>query len=231
MDKEHSATMLIILLSAFILGLVVSVPIGSIGQLMISRSIKYGFWAGLSIGLFSALMDATYCEFGLVGISLMSNSVEIRAIVQGVGLIVLLYFGYRNFRPVKELPGNDEEYDGKICFNVKQNWATYVKYFPVVLIGSASNPTTFAFWLSMANLLRSTILAHEGVREFTVFSAGVGTGSAVCQYIILRLLHRSKLFHSAAKKIVIRRTAAFIFIFSMGYLVYDLIKELISHKM
>ena len=223
--------MLLILLIAFTLGLVVSVPIGAVGQLMINRSFKYGLWAGLSIGLLSALLDATYCELALVGISLVSNSVGIRSLVQGIGLIVLLYFGYRNFRPAKDLPNTDCEGDVKILSNAKQNWTSHVKYFPVVLIGTVSNPTIFAFWLGMANLLRSTILVHEGIREFTLFSAGIGIGSAVCQYVILRILHHTKVFRSAAKRMVVKRASAFIFTFTMGYLIYDLLKEFLFHKM
>lgn len=223
--------MLYIFAIAFILGLVTSVPLGAVGQLMINRALKYGFSAGLSIGLFSALLDGTYCELALIGVSLVVDSVEIRSLVQGIGLIVLLYFGYKNFRPNKELPATDDNSSITLSNNHEQNWTSHLKYFPVVLMATVSNPTRLAFWVNMSQVLRSSVLTDMGVQELTLFSVGVGLGSAFCQYIVLQTIWHLKLFDSPKKKVAIQRVSASIFIFTMAYFIYHFFKELLLNKM
>jgi len=223
--------MLHVFVTAFVLGLVISIPIGAVGQLMINRAMKYGLSAGLMIGLFSALLDATYCELALIGISLVINSVEIRSLVQGMGLIVLLYFGYKNFRPKKELSVTDDNSSTTPSNNHEQKWTSHLKYFPVVLMATVSNPTMLAFWVNMAQVLRSSVLTDAGVREFTLFSVGVGLGSALCQYIVLQTIRHVRLFHLPKRRVVIQWVSASIFMFTMAYFIYHFFKELLLNKM
>jgi threonine/homoserine/homoserine lactone efflux protein len=223
--------MLYVFVTAFVLGFVISIPIGAVGQLMINRALKYGLSAGLSIGLFSALLDATYCELALIGISLVINSVEIRLLVQGMGLIVLLYFGYKNFRPKKELSVIDDNSSTTSTNNHEQKWTSHLKYFPVVLMATVSNPTMLAFWVNMAQVLRSSVLTNAGVREFTLFSVGVGLGSALCQYIVLQTIRQARLFRLPKSRVFIQWVSAFIFMFTMAYFIYQFFKELLLNKM
>jgi len=223
--------MLYVFVTAFVLGFVISIPIGAVGQLMIHRALKYGLSAGLSIGLFSALLDATYCELALIGISLVINSVEIRLLVQGMGLIVLLYFGYKNFRPKKELSVIDDNSSTTSTNNHEQKWTSHLKYFPVVLMATVSNPTMLAFWVNMAQVLRSSVLTNAGVREFTLFSVGVGLGSALCQYIVLQTIRHARLFRLPKSRAFIQWVSAFIFMFTMAYFIYQFFKELLLNKM
>ena len=221
--------MLLVVIVAFVLGVITSVPIGALGQLMINRLMREGFWAGLAIGLFAALLDALYCEIALIGISLVFDSMEIRSIVQGVSLIILFYFGYKNFLPTKQSPETNDHSTVMTERNLKQNWTSHIKYFLVVLMATASNPTMFAFWVNMAHVLRSSVLVDMGVREFTLFSATVGLGSAFCQYVVLRIVRHVRLFHSPTKRVIIQWMSATIFMFTMIYFIYQYVEELLSY--
>lgn len=211
----------------FLLGFVTSVPVGASGQLMINRSLRHGFSAGLPIGLFSALLDAIYCELALVGISLVINSVTLRLLLQGGGLLVLLAFGYRNFWSKKELFKTDDA-SGIIAGNSqKMSFFSHLKYFPVVFISTVSNPTMLAFWVNVAQILRTSVLVGAGIKRITLFSAGVGSGSALCQYVVLQIVHQAAFFHNPKRKLVIERFSAFVFALTIAYFIFHFFRGLL----
>lgn len=219
--------MFLIMIVAFFLGVITSVPVGAVGQLMFSRLMKEGFRASFAIGLFAAVLDATYCEIALIGTSLIFDSIIIRHLVQGLGLLVLFYYGYKHLLPMKRPPETDNLSTVVIAHDGKQNRSSHLKHFVVVLMATIVNPTMLAFWVNMAGVLRSSILVNMGVREFTLFSVGVGLGSAFCQYVVLRIIQHVRLFHSPTRRMIIQWLSTSIFMLTISYFIYHFIEELL----
>jgi threonine/homoserine/homoserine lactone efflux protein len=219
--------MFLIIIIAFALGAVTSIPLGAVGQLMFNRLMKEGFRASLAIGLFSALLDAMYCEIALIGISLVFDSTIIRSVVQGLGLLVLLYYGHKHLLPMKRSAEKDNERTVELEYNRKSNWFSHVKHFAAVIIITMSSPTLIAFWINMAHVLHSSVLADRGVREYTLFSITVGLGSAFCQYVVLRIARDVRLFHSPTRRMIIQWLSTSIFMLAISYFIYHFIEELL----
>lgn len=49
-------------IAAFGFGLLYSVPLGSLGQIMLNRAVDKGFWHGFSIAIIGAMADFFLCE-------------------------------------------------------------------------------------------------------------------------------------------------------------------------
>ncbi len=219
--------MLLIVIIAFVLGVITSIPVGAVGQLMINRLMKEGFREGFSIGVFAALLDAIYCEISLIGISLIFDSIEVRSFVQGLSLLVLLYYGYKQILPLKQSTEKNNQHADLPEPDRKSFWTSDIKHYLIVLIAAIGNPTMFAFWVNMAHVLRSSILMDMGIREFTLFSGVVGFGSAFCQYVVLRIVRDVRLFHSPTKKLVVHWLSASIFILTISYFIYQYFEQLL----
>jgi len=83
----------------FIIGLLVSLPMGPINMLTIQRTLNRGRWHGFVTGLGAMLSDIIYAFITLVGFSFMSDFLTIHeSQLQCLGSIILLFFGIGVFR-------------------------------------------------------------------------------------------------------------------------------------
>ncbi len=219
--------MLLIVIVAFVLGVITSIPVGVVGQLMLNRLMKEGFRASFAVGLFSALLDAIYCEIGLVGISLVFDSIVMRSLIQGLSLLILLSYGYKHLLPTSRTQYSDIQSTVEVSRNSNKKNSSHLKHFFIVLTATIGNPTLFAFWVNMAHVLRSSVLVDMGIREYTLFSVTVGLGSAFCQYIVLRIVRSVRLFHSPTKRMVIHWFSASIFMLTISYFIYQYFEQLL----
>ena len=96
----------------FIIGILVSAPMGPIGMLCIQRTLNKGRWHGFATGLGAALSDVMYAALTCLGMGVVVNFVEAnQAPLQLAGSIVLGIFGYYIFKsnPVKSLKKQREK--------------------------------------------------------------------------------------------------------------------------
>jgi threonine/homoserine/homoserine lactone efflux protein len=219
--------MLLVIIVAFALGVVTSLPVGAVGQLMFNRLMKEGLRASFAVGLFSALLDAIYCEIGLVGISLVFDSIVMRSLVQGLSLLILLHYGYKHLLPMRPTQNSDNQSTVQVSHDSNKKNSSHLKHFFIVLTATIGNPTMFAFWVNMAHVLRSSVLIDMGIREYTLFSTTVGLGSAFCQYVVLRIVRDVRLFHSPTKKMVAHWLSASIFMLTISYFIYQYFEQLL----
>ena len=89
----------------FIIGILVSMPMGPINMLTIQRTLNRGRWHGFVTGVGAMLSDIAYASITLVGLSfaspiLMAHESEL----QLLGSIILIFFGMGVFRanPLKD---------------------------------------------------------------------------------------------------------------------------------
>jgi len=83
----------------FVLGLIVSMPVGPIGLLCIQGSLNHGWLRGLSAGLGATAADLIYAGLAAFGISFINDFLAEHAIwFQVPAAALLLFLGYRAFR-------------------------------------------------------------------------------------------------------------------------------------
>lgn len=89
----------------FIIGLLVSSPMGPMNMLTIQRTLNRGRWHGFVTGLGAMLSDIIYAFITLVGLSFVSDLLAAyESELQWLGSIILIFFGMGVFRtnPLKE---------------------------------------------------------------------------------------------------------------------------------
>lgn len=179
---------------AFGLGLIISVPLGPLGQMMLNRVIYRGFWHGFSIAILSAIADFIVCEFFLVGtVSVGSLNPWIKIGLQIAGLLFLAYIGVKEI--ILPLVGaqkykateSTKKAAEKLRFDEKmmlKNIATVISYY-------VSNPTYLAFWLSFSVLINQKFIVIHDLLHFTLFSFFFAAGTLTCQYVAISLVKKA----------------------------------------
>lgn len=78
----------------FLIGLLVSAPMGPINMLTIQRTLNRGRWHGFMTGLGATLSDLVYALITLVGLSFVADFFdEYEQIIQILGSVILFFFG------------------------------------------------------------------------------------------------------------------------------------------
>ena len=91
--------MLEFIIKGFIIGILVSAPMGPIGILCVQRTLNRGRWHGFFTGLGAMMSDLIYALVLLAGISMIEEFFSSHeTILQTAGSIVLILFGYKVFR-------------------------------------------------------------------------------------------------------------------------------------
>lgn len=105
MPKESSIlspvflVMLETIARGFIIGLLVSLPMGPLNMLTIQRTLNRGRWHGFVTGLGALLSDIIYALITLVGLSFMSDFLTVHeSELQWLGSIILILFGIGVYR-------------------------------------------------------------------------------------------------------------------------------------
>lgn len=88
-----------IIFKGFIIGLLVSSPMGPVNMLCVQRTLDRGHLHGLITGFGAVLSDLIYALITLLGVSLISDFVEKEQyIIPLIGSIMLIIFGFIVFR-------------------------------------------------------------------------------------------------------------------------------------
>ena len=99
-------TILDILVKGFVIGIVVSAPLGPVGVLCIQRTLNKGRWYGFVTGLGASLSDIAYALLTGYGMSFVFDYINKNIFyLQLLGSIMLLAFGIYTFRsnPVQSI--------------------------------------------------------------------------------------------------------------------------------
>ena len=84
-----------ILYKGFIIGILISAPMGPIGLLCIQRSLNKGRWHGFATGIGATCSDLLYALITALGMGIIVDFVEDnQGILQIIGGILLVFFGY-----------------------------------------------------------------------------------------------------------------------------------------
>ena len=140
MNWIEQVTILDLLIKGFIIGVVVSAPLGPVGVLCIQRTLNKGRWFGFVTGLGAALSVICYALITDYCMSFMDDLiVKHQMFLQVVGSIMLLAFGIYTFRsnPVKALRP------------VSARKGTYLHNFITAFFVTLSNPLIIFLFIGL----------------------------------------------------------------------------------
>ena len=140
MNWIEQVTVLDLFVKGFIIGVVVSAPLGPVGVLCIQRTLNKGRWYGFVTGLGASLSDIAYSLLTGYGMSFMFDFISANQFyLQLLGSIMLLLFGIYTFRsnPVQSLRP------------VSQNKGTYLHNFVTAFFVTLSNPLIIFLFIGL----------------------------------------------------------------------------------
>ena len=136
----HIDTILGILWKGFIIGVIVSAPLGPVGVLCIQRTLNKGHWYGFVTGIGAALSDIIYAVLTGYGMSIIADWVSRNEFyLQLLGSVMLLAFGIYTFRsnPVRSIRPTST------------NKGTYLHNFVTAFIVTLSNPLIIFLFIGL----------------------------------------------------------------------------------
>ncbi len=133
-------TLLDLLVKGFIIGVVVSAPLGPVGVLCIQRTLNKGRWYGFVTGLGASLSDIFYALLTGYGMSFIFDFLNANILyLQLIGSAMLLGFGYYTFRsnPITSIRP------------VSHNKGTYIHNFITAFIVTLTNPLIILLFIGL----------------------------------------------------------------------------------
>lgn len=152
----------IIFIKAFVVGLILAVPVGPMALLCIQRTLRFGFLTGFVTGIGIAAADSLYGLVGILGLSVVSEFLlRYQTILQLLGALFLGFLGIRILFESNKIAktGAMPEHKGY--------WAAVVSAFFLTL----SNPmTVLAYIAVMAGMqIDASEVKHPWVFVWPVF--------------------------------------------------------------
>lgn len=162
---QIEVTILDLLVKGFIIGIVVSAPMGPVGVLCIQRTLNKGRWYGFVTGLGASVSDIAYALLTGYGMSFIFDFINANIFyLQLIGSAMLLAFGYYTFRsnPVQSI----RPLSGKK--------GTYFHNFITALLVTLSNPLIIFLFIGL-------------FARFTFVLPGIPVGEQLIGYLAILL--------------------------------------------
>ncbi len=141
-------------LTGLLSGFLVSMPIGPINITLINEAANHGFLRAWLVGLGAVTVDLVYCSIGLTGFATLFTSKVVRAVMELVSFILVLYLGLKYFqaRSVVTASRSADVIEKKL-----HPHTAYMTGFVRVL----GNPAALLLWLTLSAMW----VSHEWVEE------------------------------------------------------------------
>jgi len=145
----------------FVLGLLVSIPLGPVGAIAVQRTIGKGYKAGLLGGLGAACADLVYAVIAGFGVSVVINwLVKVRTWIQIGGSFIFMFMAYKVFFTNPAI---------QVRRHRRQKHRPLEDFFATFLL-TFSNPTpVFVFMAAFAGFF-----VHEEVQYLEIILSIVG---------------------------------------------------------
>lgn len=202
---------------AFFIGLIFSVPIGPLGMIILKRSVEKGFWEGFTIAIIDAIAGFVFSLSFLIGIGQLELDPTIKLIAQLLGLVFLFWIG------IKEVFFKKNKYEKNITLNkgsLLGNLILVIGYY-------IANPSLWAFWINVSVYANSNLLNERNLFNSILFSLFYALGVLTTQYLAIQLMKKIEQFEKV--KIPIKYSSSFLFIVTFIYFFYSSIQSIGSH--
>jgi threonine/homoserine/homoserine lactone efflux protein len=220
-------------IAAFFLGMIYSVPLGPLGQIMLNRSIDRGFWHGFSIAIIGVLADFFLCETFLIGTGNIVLSSELRIALQGIGLVFLFYIGIKELILPAIYRGHIDKtnasYDNGTIQKIKFDGKSLLKNLFLVMVYYISNPAILVFWISFSALINQTFIHQQNLFNYTLFSLTFASGTLTCQYLSILFVNKIEKFSKI--KGVLKYISSTLYIITISYFFYLTVQNILTFTM
>ncbi len=211
-------TILDIIFKGFIIGVVVSAPMGPVGVLCVQRTLNRGRWYGFVTGLGATLSDMIYALLTGYGMSFVTDYIDKNVfILQLLGSIMLLAFGFYTFRtnPVSSIhPTNPNKPKG-----------TYLHNFITAFVVCFSNPLIIFLFIGLFArfaVVQQGVVLFEAVTSYVAIAIGAIAWWFLITYVINKV---RKHFNLRGIWIINRVFGALVMLFSIVGLIFTLLGE------
>jgi threonine/homoserine/homoserine lactone efflux protein len=211
---------MVALLVGLFIGIIISIPIGPINVTVISRGFKQGFGNAFAVGLGASAMDFFYCAATMLGLSAVVHRIEVSIIFRVIGFLLLLYLGIRDVTTKVET----FRYENYVPQNGRFHSAFLVGVFMYV-----SNPTLVAFWITLTGIIQSSGTIINGISDGALFAVGVGSGTALWYYSLLKAIFRKRESFKAETLTLLSKISGFIMLAFSAYIGYELLVHFLRH--
>jgi len=195
-------------------GIIISIPIGPINVAVVSRGFKQGFSNAFAVGLGASAMDFFYCAAAMLGLSTIVHRLEVNIIFQVIGFFLLLYLGLRDVTTKVE----SFRYE-----NLLPKSGRFQSAFLVGVFMYISNPTLMAFWITLSGIIQSSELAVRNIGDGILFAFGVGSGTSVWYYLLLKAIFWKRDSFRAETLTLLSKVSGIIMLAFSGYIGYELL--------
>ncbi len=215
------------LVIAFLMGIVYSVPLGPLGQIMLNKAINKGFWHGFSMAIIGAIINFLYSFIFILGIGNLIRYRTLIFFIQPVGLLYLLYIGVREIliSSVDHHKKNKKFNHPKV--NVHQIKFGVKEFFSNLLTVSTyfiSNPTMFAFWINFSAIINLKMIHDHNLTDYILFSLAFATGTLTCQYLAITIVKKSRKFINFSR--IMHYVSSSLFFVMITYFIYLMVHNI-----
>ncbi|GHT76643.1 hypothetical protein AGMMS50262_15410 [Bacteroidia bacterium] len=209
--------MIATLYKGFIIGILVSAPMGPIGLLCIQRTLHKGRWHGFFSGVGAAFSDLFYAIITGIGMGIVISFIENNQhTLQIIGSILLMFYGIYIFRsnPTKNLKNTRV---GKKTYYYSQDAFT-------AFLLTLSNP--FIIFLFIALYARFNFISSDDEKiEWVIMGLGmIFAGALFWWFVITTLVGKLRKVFNVRGLLIMNRTMGVIVIFlSLLGIIYSLL--------
>ena len=144
---------LLAVLTGFISGLLLSIPVGPINLTIINEGARRGFIWGALIGLGATVMEVLYCALAFTGFASFFSKGLVKAAMELFSFAFMLYLGLK-FMLAKQVP-----HAGRIEVKVEEKLDPHAAFW-IGFVRVMANPGVFVFWI----ILAANFISREWVK-------------------------------------------------------------------
>ncbi len=166
------------ILSAIVIGLLASIPLGPIGVLCIQRTLNKGRLSGFISGLGAAMSDTIYAIIAGFSLSFIIGFIETQILyIQIIGAVILIGMGLRIFytNPAVQLRKQK-----------KRNRSLAQDFFSTFLL-TVSNPLAVFLLMALFTAFRVVQTDHSGLEQ-VILVLGIFTGASLWWFTLSGLV-------------------------------------------
>lgn len=155
----------------FLSGFLASIPVGPINVTIINEGAQRGFKWALLIGFGAVVMEVIYCTIGFAGFATFFSSNLIKAIMELVSFMLMIYLGFKFLR-THSIPGTSKRAE-----RVEERLHPH-SAFMIGFVRVLGNPGVLLLWITLAGAFASHDWVDNNWLSRGVCIAGIGMGAA-----------------------------------------------------
>jgi L-lysine exporter family protein LysE/ArgO len=175
-----------IFLTGILLGLGVAIPIGPINIEQMRRTLAFGFWSGITIGIGATCVDILYIVLLMTGALFFLTNVIILKVIGFLGALLLAWFGYSCFKKQPHISTKNL---------VPQS---VFRTFCVGFLLNLLSPFPILFWVSISSQMIS--LSMVDAHGIVLAALGVIVGTMAWNFSMTMVLHKTR--HLISEKVM-----------------------------